>query len=355
MRFVGPKLGRGVRGLAARARRADRVAMPRIRQRVLGGLAATFLVGGALLAPVAPAAAGGAAFPPTAGGVGGTEYGSAVAPVGRPVASRFAIAPNRAVAGEALPRLLLRLDEAGVPQVRARIVLWPVDGRGRVVRVDLGHVETGASLRPRWPEGTTLAPGRYVVRVHATDPAGRPLLRRRRASGRATLTVVARRKPAASPAPSPAPAPFLTPVAPVGAAGTFPVAGPHTYGDGFGADRGDRAHQGVDILAAAGVPVVAPTAGTVRFTDYQARGAGEYVVMRSATGPDFFFAHCVRGSTAVTEGQAVAEGQPVCAVGSTGRSTANHLHFEIWPGGWRTGKRDSVPVDPLGQLRAWDS
>jgi murein DD-endopeptidase MepM/ murein hydrolase activator NlpD len=92
----------------------------------------------------------------------------------------------------------------------------------------------------------------------------------------------------------------------------------------------------------------------VRSTEYQASGAGEYVVLRSAAGPDFFFAHCVRGSTRVTEDQRVAEGQPLCAVGSTGRSSAPHLHFEIWPNGWRTGAKTSVPIDPLPQLKAWE-
>lgn len=324
--------------------------MPRIGQRILGGLAAACVVGGTLLAPVAPASAGGAAVPPRSGAEGGTEYGSALAPRGRPVASRFHIAPTRVQAGGTLPRIALRLDEAGVPRVRARIVLWPLRG-GSVVRLDLGRVRTGALLRPAFPAGTELAPGRYALRVHASDPAGRPLLRKFRTPGRLTLTVTAKPKPKA-PAPPPAPAP-LAPVIPAGAPGTFPVAGAHSFGDGFGTDRGTHAHQGVDILAAEGLAVVAPTAGTVRVTDYQASGAGEYVVLTGAAGAEYFFAHCVRGSTRVAAGQAVTEGQPLCAVGTTGRSTTPHLHFELWPNGWRTGARDSVPVDPLAQLRAW--
>lgn len=332
------------------------------RQRTLVGLVATWVIGGALLAPVAPASAGGAAFPPESGGAGGTEYGSVLGPGARVVASRFRVAPTRVVAGAALPRILLRLDQAGVPKVRARIVLAPVGGEGRVVRVDLGRVRTGETLRPSWPKGTRLAAGRYVARVHASDPAGRALLRKRRTPGRQELTVAPRPKPKPKPAPAPPPAPVpapapaapLAPVRPTGAAGTFPVAGPHTYGEGFGAERGSHAHQGVDLLAAQGIAVVAPTAGTVRSTDYQASGAGEYLVVRSVTGPDFFFAHCVRGSTRVADGQAVAEGQPLCAVGSTGRSSASHLHFEIWPNGWRTGAGNSLPFDPLAQLRAWD-
>lgn len=333
------------------------------RQRILGGLVTTFVAGGALLAPVAPASAGGAAFPPRSGEAGGTEYGSALASSGRPVASRFRIAPNRVVAGAALPRIVLRLDEAGVPLLRARVVLWPLGG-GRVVRLDLGRVRTGVLLRPAWARGTVLEPGRYVARVHASDPAGRTLLRKRRAPGRSTLTVAPKPKPKPKPVPPPPPAPAppppapvapLAPVNPAGTAGTFPVAGAHTYGDGFGADRGSRSHQGVDVLAAEGLAVVAPTAGTVRSTEFQAAGAGEYIVMRSTTGPDFFFAHCVRGSTKVAEEQVVTPGQPLCAVGSTGRSSTPHLHFELWPNGWRTGAKDSIPADPLAQLKVWDS
>jgi len=327
--------------------------MPRIRQRTLGGILATFVGGGALLTPVAPASAGGAGVPTRSGAQGGMEYGSALAPRGRPVASRFRVAPVRVTAGGPLPRIVLRLDEPGVPKVRARIVLWPLRGDGRRVRVELGRVRTGALLRPTWPEGTQLAPGRYVARVHASDPAGRTLLRKRRTPGRSTLTVVVRLKPKPIPTPAPAPVAPLAPVTPVGAAGTFPVAGPHSYGEGFGADRGDHRHEGVDVLAAEGLAVVAPTAGAVRSTDYQAGGAGEYVVMRSAAGPDFFFAHCVRGSTRVTADQIVGEGQPLCSVGTTGRSSAPHLHFELWPNGWRTGAESSFPVDPLAQLNAW--
>ncbi len=332
--------------------------MPRVRQRVLGGLAATFVAGGALLAPAAPASAGGAASAPTSGGAGGSEYGAPVTPKGRPVAARFGVAPTRVVAGAALPRMVLRLEEAGTPVVRARIVLWPLGHRGRVVRLDLGSVRTGATLRPRWPAGTALTRGRYVVRVHASDPAGRTLSRPRRTPGRSTLTVVAPpRAPKARPvAPvTPAtPAPQAPTPTPSGTPGTFPVAGPHTYGDGFGVGRPGHTHQGQDVLGAQGTPLVAPTAATVRFTDFQAGGAGEYVVLHLASGADVFYAHCVRGSTRVRPGQAVAEGQPVCALGSTGDSTGPHLHVELWPAGWRTGAKGSVPVDPRAQLAAWD-
>jgi conjugal transfer mating pair stabilization protein TraG len=104
-------------------------------------------------------------------------------------------------------------------------------------------------------------------------------------------------------------------------------------------------------MAATGTPVVAPYAGVVSSTDYQAGGAGEYVVLDGADGRDYFFAHCVRGSTAVAQGASVVAGQRLCQVGSTGSSSGSHLHFEIWTGGWRVP--GGAPIDPLPELRTW--
>jgi murein DD-endopeptidase MepM/ murein hydrolase activator NlpD len=173
------------------------------------------------------------------------------------------------------------------------------------------------------------------------------LARTARAPGRAAVTVQAPEPPA------PAPPPTAPAVVPPPGPGVFPVAGPHSYGDGFGAPRDGYGHQGVDIAAAEGVPVVAPLAGTVLFVDFQAKAAGWYVVQRAADGRDFFYAHCQAGSVAVAPGQAVVPGQRLCNVGATGSATGPHLHFEIWLGGWRVGAA-SRPVDPLADLLAWD-
>jgi murein DD-endopeptidase MepM/ murein hydrolase activator NlpD len=132
----------------------------------------------------------------------------------------------------------------------------------------------------------------------------------------------------------------------------FPVAGPHTYGDPFGAARNGYSHQGQDILAAEGTPVVAPVAGSISFTDNQPTAAGYYIVEKGADGDDYFFAHCQAASTAVAAGQVVAAGQPLCLVGHTGDATGPHLHFEAWVGGWRASAA-SQPVDPLPLLQSW--
>ena len=135
----------------------------------------------------------------------------------------------------------------------------------------------------------------------------------------------------------------------------FPVAGPHSFGGvdaRFGAPRKGHTHQGQDVPAAEGTPIVAPFPGTISTTNYQAGAAGYYVVEHSDVG-DFFFAHCQQGSFAVAIGAAVSAGQQLCRVGHTGDAEGPHLHFEIWLGGWRVGPL-SHPIDPLPSLQAWD-
>ncbi|MDP8942522.1 MAG: M23 family metallopeptidase, partial [Actinomycetota bacterium] len=134
-----------------------------------------------------------------------------------------------------------------------------------------------------------------------------------------------------------------------------PLAGRFTYalgGGRFGAPRGDHAHQGQDLSAAMGTPVVAPRGGTVEVVAYQAGAAGNYVVLDGeGEDADYVFMHLATGSVRVRRGQRVATGQRLASVGNTGYSTGPHLHFEIWRGGWSTGR----PVDPLPDLRRWDA
>lgn len=134
-----------------------------------------------------------------------------------------------------------------------------------------------------------------------------------------------------------------------GAGAVFPVRAPHAYGDGLGAGRG---HQGQDILAECGKRIVAARSGRVRVKDYQASGAGNFVVVRRAgKGTDDVYMHMKR-RVAVREGERVEPGELIGRVGSTGRSTACHLHFEIWSTpGWYEG---GDPRDPEPKLRRWD-
>ena len=152
-----------------------------------------------------------------------------------------------------------------------------------------------------------------------------------------------KRRPAPAPAP-PAPAATSTHV--------FPVAGPFTWpgpGGEFGAGRPGHIHQGFDLLAAQGTPVVAPYAGTITFVDYQAGGAGYYVVLHSDY--DYAFMHLAEGSIRVRVGQVVAAGDRIGDVGQTGDAQGPHLHFEVWNGPWQQG---GTAIDPAPLLRSWD-
>jgi murein DD-endopeptidase MepM/ murein hydrolase activator NlpD len=134
----------------------------------------------------------------------------------------------------------------------------------------------------------------------------------------------------------------------------FPVLGAHDFGDAasrFGAPRDGHTHQGQDVLAACGTPLVAARGGRVQYSGYQA-AAGNYIVIDGkGTGMDFMYAHLAEPSPLQT-GEPVRTGQPIGIVGQTGDATACHLHFEIWTApGWYEG---GSPIDPLPYLEEWD-
>jgi len=299
-----------------------------------------------VLVPTAPAAAGGTPAPLRSGGA---AVGSPLPkPAVNPVARRLVPSPREITAGEAAPTIRVRVRQRGVARVRARIVVLRMPGNRPVAKLRLGWLRTDRSVTVRLPSSLDLRTGRYLVRLHVSDPRGHPLRRSGTYPGRARI-VVRRRKPApAAPAlPAPAPAPAGRGVFPV--AGAFDLGGP---GSRFGAGRTGHIHEGHDVMAAAGTPVVAPYAGTISVTDFQVAGAGEYIVLDGADGRDYFFAHCLRGSTVVAQSATVRAGQPLCGVGATGMTSgAAHLHFEIWQVGWRA--EGGAPIDPLPELRAW--
>lgn len=90
-------------------------------------------------------------------------------------------------------------------------------------------------------------------------------------------------------------------------------------------------HKGVDICASAGVPIYATASGTVSKAGYNKAGAGTgygySVIISHSGGYSSVYAHC--SSLVVRAGQSVRQGQLIGYVGSTGRSTGNHCHFEI--------------------------
>ena len=132
--------------------------------------------------------------------------------------------------------------------------------------------------------------------------------------------------------------------------GRFPIAGPHDMGqsetNGFGGGRG---HQGQDMFAACGTPLVAVRDAVVQHVASHS-AAGNYVVLQDSAGRSYAYMH-MRSKALVERGDRVTQGQRVGFVGQTGRASGCHLHFELWTApGWYSGGH---AVDPLPQLKRW--
>ncbi len=142
----------------------------------------------------------------------------------------------------------------------------------------------------------------------------------------------------------------VTPASSVdGAAGVFPVVGKYDFGTHTNTFGGGRGHQGQDVLAKCGLPVVSALSGEIQHVAYQSR-AGNYVVVQADDGSSQAYMH-LQEPTTWKKGEAVRAGEELGKVGSTGRSSACHLHFEMWTApGWYLGGK---PIDPLPQLKAW--
>ena len=88
-----------------------------------------------------------------------------------------------------------------------------------------------------------------------------------------------------------------------------------------------KGHTGIDLGASAGTPIQAALGGSVRLVRHSTTGYGYHVVVDHGGGFATLYAHCSK--ILVYEGQEVSAGEIIAQVGSTGRSTGNHLHFEV--------------------------
>jgi len=86
-------------------------------------------------------------------------------------------------------------------------------------------------------------------------------------------------------------------------------------------------HEGMDIAAPTGTPIMAAACGVVKRADSVMRGYGNLVIVYHGNGLETRYAHC--SAFAVNVGDTVSTGQIIAYVGSSGRATSSHLHFEI--------------------------
>lgn len=268
--------------------------------------------------PLAPAPAA------TPGSTGGTPYSSAPRRrSARPVLTVFSASASALNAG--LPVIRFQVSDRSA-RVRVRLAFVSLAGGG-TYRKNLGARRTEITHSFTWRPPAKATTGSYRVRITARDPNGYRVVRA------TTVTV-------SPPAPS--------------SDHSFPVGGAYSFGGAdarFGAKRTGHIHQGQDITAASGTPIVAPHAGTITWVAYQASGAGYYVVLASDGEPySYVFMHMLKGSVVVKAGDHVATGQQLGAVGATGDAEGPHLHFEVWDGPWYNGGH---AIDPLPFLRQW--
>lgn len=117
-----------------------------------------------------------------------------------------------------------------------------------------------------------------------------------------------------------------------------PVSGTVTSGYGYRIDpfTGERSiHSGIDIAAEQGTSIKSALSGVVELVKKSGGDYGNYIIINHG-GVKTLYAHCK--DLNVVEGQHVSSGDKVATVGSTGRSTGPHLHFEL-----RIG---DVKIDP---------
>ena len=129
----------------------------------------------------------------------------------------------------------------------------------------------------------------------------------------------------------------------------FPLTRPFSWGTAENAFGGGRGHQGHDLLAACGSPVVAAIGGQV--TENKNDGAaGNLLVVRVRSGENYVYMHLLEPATPKV-GERVRAGQPVGRVGQTGRASTCHLHFEWWTApGWYKGGQAVNPDPKLKSL-----
>jgi murein DD-endopeptidase MepM/ murein hydrolase activator NlpD len=129
----------------------------------------------------------------------------------------------------------------------------------------------------------------------------------------------------------------------------FPVADPHTFASTYGAPRsGGRSHEGNDIFAPSGTPLLAAERGVIANVGVGTLG-GTKLWVYGESGTGYYYAHLSAYADGIVEGTEVEAGEIIGYVGNTGNaiSTPPHLHFEIHP-------EHGDAIDPYPLLHAVD-
>jgi murein DD-endopeptidase MepM/ murein hydrolase activator NlpD len=198
-----------------------------------------------------------------------------------------------------------------------------------------------AATEPRGPGPHALEGLRPLERLAAALPAARNGLTARAeapplggAAPRSVGQVVAGERPRAR-----------------GLESAFPVKGASGFGEAaarFGSSRSGHTHEGQDVFAPAGTPLVAVRDGVVVETGDDG-GRGNYVALYSRQARQTYVYLHMNEPSRVAPGHRVRVGQRVGSVGCTGSCFGDHLHFEV-----RRGRgTEAPPIDPLRTLTRW--
>lgn len=208
---------------------------------------------------------------------------------------------------------------------------------GRVAATSQADVGGSASRSVTVTRGDTLSAiaSRHNTSVTALMSANNLQSTRIEAGKVLRIVPASELQPAQQMAAAPAPAPS-TPTASSSNV-VWPLSGTITSRFGYRRLRigGSNFHTGLDIDGVTGDLIVAAADGTVTFSGWYG-GYGNLVIVQ-AGNVEYYYAHA--SSLLVNEGERVRAGQRIARVGTTGRVTGSHLHFEI--------RVDDNPIDPL--------